>query len=58
MKLLACVIYDGSLSARYLHFMQCGVLSNAYSSPVFSAGLGGGGGGVVDFSLLTHADGN
>ena len=37
--------------------MQYGVLSNAYSSPVFSAGLGGGG-VVVDFSLLAHADGN
>ena len=58
MKLLACVIYDGSLSSvRYLHFTQCVVLSNAYSSPVFSAGLGGGG-VVVDFSLLAHADGN
>ena len=57
MKLLACVIYDGSLSARYLHLMQCVVLSNAYSSPLFSAGLGGGG-VVVDFSLLAHADGN
>ena len=52
------MIYDGSLSARYLHCMQCGVLSNAYSSPLFSAGLGGGGGVVVDFSLLAHADGN
>ena len=52
------MIYDGSLSSvRYLHFTQCVVLSNAYSSPLFSAGLGGGG-GVVDFSLLAHADGN